>query len=235
MVQLAHLYMTTGKNISLTRWSFVGTVMFLLFNTLSGSVIAFLPRSKHLLISWLQSPSIVILEPKRIKSVNVSIFPPFICHEMLGLDAMILVFWMLSVKLVFSLSSFTFIKMLFSSSLICTLRWCHLPIWGCWYFSQQSWLQLVVHSAQHLTLLYILISKMGLPSWLNGKEPPCQCRRHGFDPWVGKIPWRRKWHPSSVSSPGKFHGQRSLVGYSPWGHMTKWLPTTELARWELKV
>ena len=74
-VQLSHPYMTTGKTIALTRWTFVGKVMSLLFNTLSRLVIAFLPRSKHLLISWLQSPSAVILEPKRIKSLTVSMFP----------------------------------------------------------------------------------------------------------------------------------------------------------------
>ena len=84
--------MTTGKTITLTRWIFVGKVMFLLFNMLSRFVIAFLPRSKCLLISWLQSPSAVILEPKKIKSVTVSIVSEFICHEVIGLDAMILVF-----------------------------------------------------------------------------------------------------------------------------------------------
>ena len=78
--------------------------------------IAFLPRSKHLLISWLQSPSVVILEPKKIKPVTISIVFPSICHEVMGLDAMILVFWMLSFTLAFSLSSFTFIKRLFISS-----------------------------------------------------------------------------------------------------------------------
>ena len=88
--------MTTGKTIALTRWTFVGKVMF--FNMLSTMVIAFLPRSKHLLISWLQSPSEVILEPKKIKSVTVSIVSPPICHEVMGLDAMILVFSMLSFK-----------------------------------------------------------------------------------------------------------------------------------------
>ena len=77
IVQLSHLYMTTGKTIALTRWTFVGKVMSLLFNMLSRFVITFLPRSKHLLISWLQSPSAVILEPQKIKSVTVS---PFICH-----------------------------------------------------------------------------------------------------------------------------------------------------------
>ena len=83
--------MTTGKTIALTRRTFVGKVMSLLFNMLSGFDIAFLPRSKRLLISWLQSLSIVILEPKKIKSVIASTFSPFICHEMMGPDAMILV------------------------------------------------------------------------------------------------------------------------------------------------
>ena len=92
MVQLSHAYMTTGKTIALTRRTFVGKVMFLLFNMLFRFVIAFLPRSKHLLISWLQSPSAVILEPKKIKSVTVSIVSPSICHEVMGLDAMILSF-----------------------------------------------------------------------------------------------------------------------------------------------
>ena len=92
MVQPSHPYMTTGKTTALTIWSFVGKVMSLLFNTLSRFVIAFLPRSKRLLISWLQSPSTVILEPKKIKSVTVSNFPPSICHEMMGLSAMILAF-----------------------------------------------------------------------------------------------------------------------------------------------
>ena len=84
--------MTTGKTIALTRWTFVSKVMSLLFNMLSRLVIAFLPRSKHLLIPWLQSPSVVILEPRKIKSLTVSIVSPFICHEVMGLDAMILVF-----------------------------------------------------------------------------------------------------------------------------------------------
>ena len=92
MVQLSHSYMTTGKTIVLTIWTFVGKVMSLLFNMLSRFVIAFLPRNEHLLISWLQSLSIVILEPKKIKSATVSIFFPSICHEVMGLDAMILVF-----------------------------------------------------------------------------------------------------------------------------------------------
>ena len=92
MVQLSHLYMTTGKNIALTRWTFIGKVMSLLFNMLSRLVITFLPRSKCLLISWLQSPSAVILELKKIKSDTVSTVSPSISHEVLGPDAMILSF-----------------------------------------------------------------------------------------------------------------------------------------------
>ena len=91
-VQLSHPYMTNGKTIALTRWTFVGKIMSLLYNMLSKLVIAFLPRSKHLLISWLQSPSAVILEPKNIKSVTVSVIFPSICHEVTGPDAMILDF-----------------------------------------------------------------------------------------------------------------------------------------------
>ena len=90
--------MTTGKTTALTRWTFVGKVMSLLFNMLSRLVITFLPRSKRLLISWLQSPSAVILEPKKIKSLTVSIVFPPICHEVMGPDAMILVYWLLSFK-----------------------------------------------------------------------------------------------------------------------------------------
>ena len=92
IVQLSHPYMATGKTITLTRWTFVGKVMSLLFNILSRLVITFLPRSKRLLISWLQSPSAVILQPKQIKSVTVSTVSPSICHEVMGPDAMILVF-----------------------------------------------------------------------------------------------------------------------------------------------
>ena len=91
-IQLSHPYMTTGKTIALTRWTFVGKVISLLFNMLSRLVIVFLPRSKYLLISCLQSPSAVILESKKIKSVTVSIVYPSICHEVMGPDAMILAF-----------------------------------------------------------------------------------------------------------------------------------------------
>ena len=92
IVQLSHPYVTTGKTIGLTRQTFVGKVESLLFNMLSRLVITFLPRSKHLLISWLQSPSAVILELPNIKSVTVSIVSPSICYEVMGPDAVILVF-----------------------------------------------------------------------------------------------------------------------------------------------
>ena len=114
--------MTTGKTIALTRWTLVGKVMSLLLNMLSRLLITFLPRSKRLLISWLQSPSAVILEPRKIKSVIVSIVSPSICYEVMGLDAMIFVFWMLSFKPTFSHSSFTFIKSFFSSSSLSAIR-----------------------------------------------------------------------------------------------------------------
>ena len=116
---LAHPYRTTGKSTLssiLTLWTFVVKLMSLLFNMMSRFVTAFLSRSKHLLISWLQSLSRVILKHKKIKSLTTSTFPPSICHEVMGLDVMIFAFWMLSFKPAFSLSSFTFIKRLFSSS-----------------------------------------------------------------------------------------------------------------------
>ena len=103
IVQLSHPHMTTGKIIALTTRTFVGKVMSLLFNVLSRLVITFLPRSKHFLISLLQSPSAVIWEPPEIKSVTVSTVSPSIYHEVMGPDAMILVFWMLSFKPPFAL------------------------------------------------------------------------------------------------------------------------------------
>ena len=152
-VQFSHPYMTTGKTIALTSQTFVGKVMSLLFNMLSRLVIALLPRSKCLLISWLKSPSAVILEPPKIKSVTVSIVSPSICHEVMRPDAKILVFWMLSFKPTFSLSS--------RGSLILHFLpqgWCHLHIWGYWYFSWQSWFQLVLHPARHFTWYTLHIS-----------------------------------------------------------------------------
>ena len=116
MVQPSHPYVTPGKTIhTLTIWTFVGEVMSLFFNMLSRFFITFLPRSKHLLISWLQSPSAVILEPKKIKSVTAS---PSICYEVMGPDAVIFVFLILSFRPAFSLSPFTFTKRLLTSSLL---------------------------------------------------------------------------------------------------------------------
>ena len=130
MVQLSHVYLTTGKTIALARWTFVGKVMSLLFNRLSRFVIAFLPRSKHLLISWPHSLSVVILEPKERKSVTVSTFPPSICHEVMGLDAMTSFFecWVLSQLFHSPLSPSSRGSLLPFCFL--PLGWCHLHIWG---------------------------------------------------------------------------------------------------------
>ena len=121
--------------------------MSLLFNMLSRLIIDFLPRSKCLLISWLQSPSEVILEPPRIKFLTFSYVSPSICHEVMGLDTIILVFLMLSFKLAFSLSSFTLMKGSLVLLHFLPLEWYLLRIWGCWYFSWQCWFQLVIHPA----------------------------------------------------------------------------------------
>ena len=151
-------YVTTGKTIALTIRNFVNKVMSLLFNTLSSLVIAFLPRSKPLLISWLQSPSTVILESKKIKSVTVSTFFPSVCHEVMGLKVMILVYeyWVLSQ--VFSLSFFTLIKRLYSSSSLTAIRVVSSTDWGYWYFSWLSLFQLVINPAQYFTWCTLYIS-----------------------------------------------------------------------------
>ena len=117
-IQLSHPYMTTGKTIALTRRTFVGKVMSLLFNMLSRLVIAFLPRSKRLLISWLQSPSAVLLEAPPNKVCHCFHCFPICLPQSSGPDAMILVFWILSFKPTFWLSSYTFIKRLFTSLLL---------------------------------------------------------------------------------------------------------------------
>ena len=122
MVQLSHPYMATGKNIALIICIFASKVISLFFKTLSRFVIAFLPRSKHLLTSWLQLLSAGILKSRKIKSVTASIFPPFICHEMMGPDAIILVFQTLSFKSALFTLLFHLIKRLFSSSLLSNIR-----------------------------------------------------------------------------------------------------------------
>ena len=158
MVQLSHPYMTTGKTIALAIRTFVGKVMSLVFNTLSRFVIAFLPWSKQLLISWLQSLSAMILEAKKVKSITISTVSPTVCHEVMELHAMILVFWMLSFKPAFhsplSPSSRGFLVPLHFLALDIPL----LHIWGCWYFSQKSWFQLVIHPAWHFAWCTLHIS-----------------------------------------------------------------------------
>ena len=149
MVQLSRLYMTTGKTIALTIQTFVSKVMNLLFNTLSMFVIAFLPKSKHLLISGLQLPLAVILEPKKIKSVTSSTFYPSICCEVMGPDAMIFIFWMLSFKPAFLLTSFTFIRGSLVPLHFLPLRWYHLHIWDYWSSFLQFWSQPLIDPAWH--------------------------------------------------------------------------------------
>ena len=233
--------MTTGKSIALTRWTFVGKVTSLVFNMLSRLVIAFLSRSKCLLISQLQSPSVVILDPKKVKSVTVFIVSPSICHEVIGLDAMILVHWMLSFKLAFSLSSFTFIKRLFSS-LLSAIRVVLFAYLSYWYFSLQSWFQLVLHPVPwtarstvnpkgNHTQIFIgrTDAEAGIPIlWL----PDVKNWLIGKDPDAGKD-WRQEekgmtedemagWHHwldghEFEQALGVCDRQGSLECYSPWG------------------
>ena len=179
IVQLFHPYMTTGKTIALTRWTFVGKVMSLLFNMLSRLVITFFLRSKHLLISWLQSPSALILEPPKIKSVTVCTVSPSICHEVMGLDAMILVFWLLSFKPNLVLSSFTFIKRLFSSSLS-AIRVVSSTDLRLLLFLPKSWFWLLLHPAQHFSWCTMhMLNKQG----------------DNIQPWQNPFPI---WHQSVV-------------------------------------
>ena len=147
-VQLSHPYMTTGKTIALTRRTFVGKVISLLLNMLSRLVITFLPRSKRLIISWLQSPSAVILETKNIKSDTISTVSPSISYEVMGPDGMIFIFWMFSFKPTFSLSSFTFIKRLFSSSSLSAIRVVSSAYLRLLIFLPAIWFQLVLLPVQ---------------------------------------------------------------------------------------
>ena len=179
--------MTTGKTIALTIWTFVSEVMSLLFNTLSRFVIAFLLRSKCLLISWLESASATILDPPlQNKTCHCFHCFPSIYHEVMGPDAMILVFWMLSFKAAFSLSSFTFIKKFFSFSSLSAIR---------------------VVSPAYLRLLLFLPA-----IWI----PVCGSSSPAFH-MMYSIYRRRQWQPTPVFLPGEPHGQRSLEGYSPRG------------------
>ena len=165
--------------------------MSLFFNMLSRQLITFLPRSKHLLISWLQSPSPGISEPSKIKSVTVS---PSICHEVMGPDAKILILWMLSFKPTVSLSTFTFIKRLFSSFSLSAIR---------------------VVSSAYLRLLIFLLAVL-IPAYASSSPAflmmysAYKLNKQGdyIQPWCTPF----------------LYGQRSLEGYSPWGHKSRtWL------------
>ena len=154
-VHISQLYTTTGKTIDLTIQTFVSRVMSLLFNILSRFIIAFLPRSNHLLISWLQSLSTVILEPKKIKLVTTPTFSPSICHAVMGMDAMFLIFFFFLIYLFFSWLFHSPLSSLLRGSLdyLCflLLKQYNLHIWGCWCFFHLSWSWLVTHPAQHFS------------------------------------------------------------------------------------
>ena len=194
---------TTGKTIAFTIWTSVSKVMSLLFNMLSKLVIAFLPRSKHILISWLQLPPSVILEPKKVKSVTVSIFPPSVCHEVMGLDAMIFVFWKLSSKPVFSLSSFNFIKKLFSFSLLSAIR---------------------VVSSAYLKLLILLLAVL-IPAWVSSSLAfhmmyfAYKLNKQGdnIQPWCAPFPiWNQFIAPRPVLIVASWSAYRSLRRQVRW-------------------
>ena len=157
MVQLSHPYMTTRKTIALTQ-TFVGKVMSLFFNMLSRFVIAFLPRSNYLWISWLQLPSVVILENKKIKSVTVSSFSSSICHEMMGQDAMIFVFLMLSLFQASFLTLLFLIKKLFSSSSLSAIRVVSSAYLRLLIFLPAVLIPAWLHTAQHFSWCILYIS-----------------------------------------------------------------------------
>ena len=149
MLQLSHPYITTGKNHSFVYTEIFQQSNVSAFKNAARLVITFIQTSKHLLISWLQSSFPVVLELPKIKSLTVSIVSPSICHEVMGPNAMIFILWMWSLSQMFhsplSLSS--------SGSLVSLhvlpWGWCHLHIWGYWYFSQKQWFQFVLHPVGH--------------------------------------------------------------------------------------
>ena len=158
MVQLSHPYMTIGKTIALTRWTFVGKVMSLLFNMLSSFVTDFLPRRKHLLILWVQSLSIVILEPKREYLSQFPLFPHQFAMKWWDQLPWYLFFkcWVLSQLFHSPLSPSSrasLVPLLFLST-----GWCHLHIWGCWYFSWEYWFQPMIYPCWHFTWYTLHIS-----------------------------------------------------------------------------
>ena len=162
---LSHLYGSThtsvhdywDNNISdYTDHCWPNVVFF--FNMLFTFVTLSLPGSKRLLLSWLQWESALILDPKKIKSVTASTFSSYICHEVMRPDTMILAFLMLNFNPLFHSPLLPSSKSSLASLRFLPLDWCHLPTWGCWYFSRQSWLQLVIHPAQHFTWCTLHIS-----------------------------------------------------------------------------
>ena len=200
--------------------------MSLLFNMLSRLVIAFLPRSKALLISWLQSPSAVILEPKKIKSVTVPIVSPSFCHEVVGPDAMIFVIWMLSFKPTSSLSSFTFIKRLFSSF----FTFCHKG--GVICLSEVTDFSLGNLDSRLCFIqpsnLHNIFCVQGFLGDSDGKEATCNAGDPGSIPGLGRCPGVGHGNLLQQSSLENPHGQRRTGGgtsYSPWG--SKESDTTE--------
>ena len=158
IVQLSHPYMTTGKTIALIIWTFVSKVMSLLFNMLSRSVIAFLLRSKCILILWLQSPSAEILEPKERNMSPFLLFPFLFAMKWWDqiLWSLFLEYWVSNELFCsFTLSNDCWYEVPLH---FLPLEWYHLHIWGCWYFSQQSWFQLVIHPAWHFAWCTLHIS-----------------------------------------------------------------------------
>ena len=210
MAHISHSYMITGKTIALNRHMWLdGKVM-----SLSRFVIAFLPKGKHLLISWLQSPSAVILEPKKRKSIIASAFSPSICHEVMGLYAIILVFWMLHIKPAFSLSTFTLIKRLFTASSCSAIRVVSFAQLRLLIFLLEILIPACDSSHPAFRMMY---SAYGLLWGIGGKESTCNAgvQKTQVQSLGWKIPWRRAWQPTLVFLPRESHEQGSLVGYSP--------------------
>ena len=232
--------MTTGKTIALTKWAFVGKVTSLLFDMLSRLVIAFPPRSKCLLISWLQSQSAVILEPPKIKSATVF---PSIFNEIMGLDVMIFVFWMLSLSQYFhsslSLSSRGSLVLHFLPQ-----DWCYLHIWGYWYFSRQSWFHFVFLPVQrprrhiksrHITLptkvhigkaMVFPLVMYGCESWTI-KKADCW-RTDAFELWCWRrllrVPWTARSNQSilkEISPEYSLEGPMLKLKLQYFGHLMR--------------
>ena len=207
----SYIHAATGNTIALTRQTFVDKVLSPLFNMLSILVITFLPKSKRLLISWPQSPSAVILEPKKRKSVTVSTVSPSISYEVMGPDVMILVFWMLSFKPTFSLSSFTFIKRLFSSYSLSAIR---------------------VMSSAYLRLL-IFLQAILIPACASSSPvflkmySACKLNKQGDNIQLWHTPfsiWNQSVFPCPVLTVASWSAYRFLKGQVRWSGIPIWTP-----------